>query len=152
MVLVLVLVLLVLLLLLLLLLRGRGRGRGKREDCSGGGGGGGDAIVGSPAPGGVLRSQQHGVMLLLAGPRGAHGVAVQVAFERHILKPGLMFKGTGLKSVSFKLWVKRVQRAPPHHGRRSRSRSGSGRRNDLVVREVRVRVAAVQVDPFESKF
>jgi hypothetical protein len=32
-------------------------------------------------------------------------VAAQVAFERHILKPGLVFKGEGLKPVAFKLWV-----------------------------------------------
>jgi hypothetical protein len=42
--------------------------------------------------------------------------AAQVESERHILKPGLMFKGKGLKPVAFKLWVNnRVQRAPPHH-------------------------------------
>jgi hypothetical protein len=46
----------------------------------------------------------------------AHGVAAQVEFERHILKPGLIFKGKGLKPLAFKLWVSIVQRAPPHHG------------------------------------
>jgi hypothetical protein len=30
------------------------------------------------------------------------------------LKPGLIFKGKGLKPVAFKLWVNRVQLAPPH--------------------------------------
>jgi hypothetical protein len=33
----------------------------------------------------------------LRDARRRRGVAVQVAFERHILKPGLMFKGKGLK-------------------------------------------------------
>ena len=41
-------------------------------------------------------------------------VVAQVEFERHILKPGLMFKGKGLKPVAFKLWVNIVQLAPPH--------------------------------------
>jgi hypothetical protein len=50
----------------------------------------------------------------------AHGVAAQVVFERHILKPGLMFKGKGLKPAAFQLWVRGRQRAPPHHGARSR--------------------------------
>jgi hypothetical protein len=40
-------------------------------------------------------------------------VAVQVAFERRILTPGFLCKGKGLKPVAFKLWVNRVQRAPP---------------------------------------
>ena len=43
-------------------------------------------------------------------------VVAQVEFERHVLKPGLIFmifKGTYLKSVAFKLWV-RIQLAPPH--------------------------------------
>jgi hypothetical protein len=44
-----------------------------------------------------------------------HDVAAQHAFERHVLKPGLMFTGTGLKPVAFKLWVNRLQRAPPRH-------------------------------------
>jgi hypothetical protein len=33
------------------------------------------------------------------------GVVAHVEFERHILKPGLIFKGKGLKPVAFKLWV-----------------------------------------------
>jgi hypothetical protein len=37
----------------------------------------------------------------------------RVGFERHILKPGLIFKGKGLKAVAFELWVNRVQLAPP---------------------------------------
>jgi hypothetical protein len=41
-------------------------------------------------------------------------VVAQVGFERHILKPGLIFKGKGLKPGAFTLWVNRVQRAPPH--------------------------------------
>jgi hypothetical protein len=48
------------------------------------------------------------------GVARARDVAAQVAFERHILKPGLLFKGKGLKPVAFKLWVNRVQLAPPH--------------------------------------
>jgi hypothetical protein len=32
------------------------------------------------------------------------------------LKPGLIFKGNGLKPVAFKLWVNRVQLAPPRLG------------------------------------
>jgi hypothetical protein len=59
-----------------------------------------------------------------------HGVVAQVEFERHVLKPGLIFKGEGLKPVAFKLWVNRVQRAPPHHGdggSRSLSQQPSGR-------------------------
>jgi hypothetical protein len=51
-----------------------------------------------------------------------HDVAVQVASERHILKPGLIFKGKGLKPVAFKLWVNRVQLAPPHHEREEPAR------------------------------
>jgi hypothetical protein len=41
-------------------------------------------------------------------------VVAQVEFERHILKPGLLCKGEGLKAGDFKLWVNRVQLAPPH--------------------------------------
>jgi hypothetical protein len=34
------------------------------------------------------------------------GVVAQVEFERHILKPGLIFKGKGLKPGAFRaLWV-----------------------------------------------
>jgi hypothetical protein len=41
-------------------------------------------------------------------------VAAQVEFEKHILKPGLIFKGKGLKSVAFKLWLNIIQPASPH--------------------------------------
>jgi hypothetical protein len=41
-------------------------------------------------------------------PMPAHDVVAQVEFERHILKPGLIFVGTGLKPVAFKLWSTRV--------------------------------------------
>jgi hypothetical protein len=41
-------------------------------------------------------------------------VVVQVEFERHILKPGGLINGKGLKPVAFKLRVNRVQLAPPH--------------------------------------
>jgi hypothetical protein len=45
------------------------------------------------------------------------GVAVQVEFERHILKPGLIFKGKGVsKPVASKLWVHKVQLLLPHLG------------------------------------
>ncbi len=50
-------------------------------------------------------------------------VAAQVEFERHILKPGLMFKGKGLKPGAFQLWVRGSQRAPPHRGGRQKRRS-----------------------------
>jgi hypothetical protein len=53
-------------------------------------------------------------------PHAVRDVAVQVECERHILKPGLMFEGKGLKPVACKLWVNRVQRAPPHLERRRR--------------------------------
>jgi hypothetical protein len=61
------------------------------------------------------RSQAHArggfkLHLLLAH----RAVAVQVEFERHILKPGLVFKGKGLKAGAFQLWVRGSQRAPPH--------------------------------------
>jgi hypothetical protein len=45
---------------------------------------------------------------------GLLAVAAQVEFERHILKPGLMFKGKGLKPATFQLWVRGSPRAPPH--------------------------------------
>jgi hypothetical protein len=42
-------------------------------------------------------------------------VAAQVEFERHTLKPGLIFKGIkGLKPVAFNLWFHIVQLAPLH--------------------------------------
>jgi hypothetical protein len=45
----------------------------------------------------------------------SHCVAVQVAFERHILKPGYHLIGNHLKPDAFKLWVKCIQLALPHH-------------------------------------
>jgi hypothetical protein len=42
-----------------------------------------------------------------------HSVVVQVQFERHTLKPGLIFKGQGLKPVAVKLWVNWIQFAAP---------------------------------------
>jgi hypothetical protein len=48
------------------------------------------------------------------GEQALRRVVAQVEFERHMLKPGLIFKGKGLKPVAFKLWVNRVQLAPPH--------------------------------------
>jgi hypothetical protein len=44
-----------------------------------------------------------------------HDVAAQVAFDRHILKPGLMFEGKSLNPGAFQLWVRGSQRAPPRH-------------------------------------
>jgi hypothetical protein len=48
-----------------------------------------------------------------ARPSASRAVAVQVEFERHILKPGLVFKGKSLKPGAFQLWVRGGQRAPP---------------------------------------
>jgi hypothetical protein len=53
------------------------------------------------------------------GLQRERGVEAQVACERHVLKPGLMFKGKGLKPVAFKLMGQQsstVQLAPPHRG------------------------------------
>jgi hypothetical protein len=59
---------------------------------------------------------------VVRGPRLGHAVGrhqdvvVQAEFvlKLHVLKPGLIFKGKGLKPVAFKLWVNGVQLAPPH--------------------------------------
>jgi hypothetical protein len=69
----------------------------------------------------------------------------RVEFERHVLKPGLIFKGKGSKPVAFKLWVNRVKVVKPH----------------LVVADINfvtptaaavaTRVVAAQAAPFESK-
>jgi hypothetical protein len=64
----------------------------------------GDVGGGRDDAGEEPRRPRHGHDL---GRRGV--VAAQVAFERHVLKPGLIFKGKGLKPVAFKLWVNRAQ-------------------------------------------
>jgi hypothetical protein len=46
----------------------------------------------------------------------ARGVAVQVAFESKVLKPGNHLIGSGLKPGAFKLWVNWIQLALPHRG------------------------------------
>jgi hypothetical protein len=53
---------------------------------------------------------------------------VQVVFKRHVLNPGLTFKGKGLKPSAFQIWAAMVQgestcTAPPHamHHRSSRT-------------------------------
>jgi hypothetical protein len=65
--------------------------------------------------------------------------AVQVAFERHILKPGFHFIGQGLKPGAFELWVNNcIQLAPPHLRKARQQRS-------------EVLDAAVQVECEKSK-
>ena len=48
------------------------------------------------------------------------GVAAQVEFERHILKPVFSLdrcKGWNQAPFSYEyIWVRGIQRAPPHHG------------------------------------
>jgi hypothetical protein len=58
----------------------------------------------------------HGVHRLADLVDDVLGVVAQVAFERHVLKPGLMLKGKGLKPAIFQLWFRESQRAPPHLG------------------------------------
>ena len=55
-------------------------------------------------------------------------VAVQVAFERHILTPGFYLIGARLKPCAFQLWVRGSQRAPPH---RDDAGAPLPRRNEL---------------------
>jgi hypothetical protein len=71
-----------------------------------------------PRPRGGRRAPapaHRGVRLPQQLPRGLPEVMAQVAFARHILKPGLIFKGKGLKPVGFKLWINMVPAwtAPP---------------------------------------
>jgi hypothetical protein len=57
-------------------------------------------------------------------------VVAQVEFEKHVLKPGLICKGKGLKPVAFKLWVNRVQCVEP---RRSLQLSHSLRKHLFFI-------------------
>jgi hypothetical protein len=54
--------------------------------------------------------------------RQRRGVAVHVAFERHVLKPGYHLIGNHLKPGAFKLWVNCIQRAEPCRGRQRGAR------------------------------
>jgi hypothetical protein len=53
-------------------------------------------------------------------PRASHrGIALQVAFERQILKPVfhlIGFRLWVLKVIGYGLWVNLIQRAEPHRG------------------------------------
>jgi hypothetical protein len=68
----------------------------------------------------LTRTAPHRVLRRLV-LRGGLGVAVQLAFERQILKPGLMFKGTGLKPGAFQLWLRGSRRVQPPPRRRRRA-------------------------------
>jgi hypothetical protein len=59
-------------------------------------------LVQGPCLGGVPAVH---LLELADGEAAAQVVAAQVEFERHILKPGFMFKGKGLTPGAFQLWV-----------------------------------------------
>jgi hypothetical protein len=69
-------------------------------------------------------------------------VAVQVAFERHTLKPVFHLIGSRVETRRLSAMVRWSQRAPPRRITRDDPKGGN-----FLARDV----AAAHVDPFESK-
>jgi hypothetical protein len=86
-------------------------------------------------------SHRQGSLCLDFVPRD---VVAQVEFDRHVLKPGLIFKGKGLEPRAFQLWVRGSHR-PPH-------RVLDVHRLVLVTRGVAARVDECENANFETSF
>jgi hypothetical protein len=88
------------------------------------------------------------------GELDPHAVALQVEFERQILKPVFHLIGFRLwvsKVIGYGLWVNLIQRAEPHRAAAADSPPGGVLRAlGALVRGGR-RDGAVQVHPLESK-